>query len=158
MSDANSTNAVRPVKQERPEGETALFWHASGRWVKKIRGQLKYFGPGSYAEALDLYNQQAPDLHAGRQPRDETDGLADYLLAAKFSTTKHADVATRELSQQSLDDYAATCKLVIKAFGKGRLVSDLGPNDFQKLKKRMSRTWGPVRLGNEMNRVLLDNS
>jgi len=155
MSDSNSRNAVRPVKRERPEGEKTLFWHASGCWAKKIRGQLKYFGNGTYAAALDLYHQQAPDLHAGRQPRDPSDPehLTVYVLCAKFLTVKHAKVQTGELSQRSLDDYAATCKLVIKAFGKGRAVSDLGPDDFQKLKKRMARTWGPVRLGNEINRV-----
>jgi len=45
------------------------------------------------------------------------------MLCAKFLTVKHAKVQTGELSQRSLDDYAATCKLVIKAFGKGRAVS-----------------------------------
>jgi integrase len=154
MSESNSRNAVRPVKRERPEGETTLFWHASGCWAKKIRGQLKYFGNGTYAEALDLYNERAHDLHAGRQPRDqEPDALTVFTLCAKFLTVKHAKVQTGELSQRSLEDYTATCKLVIKAFGKGRAVSDLGPDDFQKLKKRMARTWGPVRLGNEINRV-----
>lgn len=155
MSDKNSTNQVQAVKRERPEGATTLFWHAAGYWSKKIRGQMKYFGRGSYAEALDLYKSQASDLHAGRQARDpaDPDHLTVHLLCAKFLTTKLADVKTGELSQRSLDDYAATCRLVQKAFTKGRLVSDLGPDDFEKLKKRMSRTWGPVRLGNEMNRV-----
>jgi integrase len=156
MSDPNSTDAVRPVKNpERPPGETTLFWHQSGRWAKKIRGSLRYFGRGSYAEALELYSQQAADLHAGREPRDPTDPehLTVYLLCGKFLATKLADVKTGELSQRSLDDYAETCKRIIKAFRKDRLVAELSPDDFEKLKKKMARTWGPVRLGNEMNRV-----
>lgn len=153
MSDANSTDAVHPVKPKRPEGETTLFWHQSGRWAKKIRGRLCYFGRGSYDDALEVYKQQAADLHAGRNPKDDPDSLTVYQLCAKFVATKLADVKTGELSQRSLEDYSATCKRIIKAFRKDRAVSDLGPDDFEGLKKRMAKTWGPVRLGNEMNRV-----
>src|SRR6478672_10562284 len=105
MSASNSTDGVRPVKPKRPEGETTLFWHQSGRWAKKIRGRLVYFGRGSYGEALDLYKSQAADLHAGREPRDPTDPehLTVYLLCGKFLATKLADVKTGELSQRSLD-------------------------------------------------------
>src|SRR5262245_47125855 len=154
MSDPNSTAATPSDKPQRPPGETTLFWHASGRWAKKIRGRLVYFGRGNYHEALELYNQQAADLHAGREPRDTSaDTPTVYLLCAKFLATKLADVKTGELSQRSLEDYAETCKRLIQAFRKDRAVSDLSPDDFEKLKRRMARTWGPVRLGNEMNRV-----
>lgn len=153
MSATNSKSVPLTGKPERPEGDTTLFWHQSGRWCKKIRGRLSYFGRGSYQEALDVYTQQKDDLHAGRLPADEPDRLTVYLLCAKFLTTKNHMVNTGDLSPRSLEDYAATCKLIIKAFGKGRLVSDLGPDDFQKLRARMARTWGPVRLGNEINRV-----
>jgi integrase len=154
MSDPNSRDAVPVVKPERPEGESTLFWHQSGRWAKKVRGRLVYFGRGSYADALDLYKSQAADLHAGRNPSDTRDDtLTVYLLCGKFLATKLADVKTGELSQRSLEDYSATCKRIIKAFRKDRAVSDLGPDDFEGLKKRMAKTWGPVRLGNEMNRV-----
>jgi integrase len=154
MSESNSSKPSTPSKPQRPEGDTTLFWHASGRWAKKIRGKLSYFGRGTYQEALDLYAQQKDALHSGRLPReDEPEGLTVYLLCAKFLTTKTLMVKSGDLAQRSLDDYAATCKLVIKAFGRNRLVSDLGPDDFEKLRKRMSKTWGPVRLGNEINRV-----
>jgi len=154
MSDANSTKTIPTVKPERPEGETTLFWHQSGRWTKKIRGQLKYFGRDSYADALALYSEQAEALAAGRVPRDtDAASLTVFMLCAKFLEAKDAKLRTGDLSQRSLDDYAATCKFVMKAFGKGRLVSDLGPDDFLKLKKRLPKTWGPVRLDNEINRV-----
>src|SRR5262249_41384362 len=155
MSRGNSTNPASPSKPERPDGESTLFWHQSGRWAKKIRGRLCYFGRGTYDEALDLYQQQADALHSGREPRDPTnpEHLTVYLLCAKFLTTKTLMVKTGDLAQRSLEDYAATCKLVIKTFGRNRLVSDLAPDDFEKLRKRMSKTWGPVRLGNEINRV-----
>ncbi len=41
----------------------------------------------------------------------------------------------------------------MKEFGKGRLVEDLGPDDFAALRKKMAKRWGPVRLGNVIQRV-----
>jgi integrase len=148
------TPPTDPRKPARPQGETTLFWHASGRWAKKILGRFVYFGSGDYQEAIDTYNRQAQDLHAGRRPRDDgPEGFTVYLLAARFLATKKLKVQTGDLSPRSFQDYAATCKLLLKAFGKNRIVADLQPADFEKLRKRMARTWGPVRLGNEINRV-----
>jgi integrase len=53
----------------------------------------------------------------------------------------------------SFADYAATCNRLIKRFGKNKLVADLRPDDFERLRKRMAGAWGPVRLGNETNRT-----
>jgi integrase len=58
-----------------------------------------------------------------------------------------------ELSVASLTDYTATCKRILGAFGRRRLVTDLHPDDFEKLRAGLARKWGPVRLGNEINRV-----
>jgi hypothetical protein len=41
-------------KPEHPPG-SLLFFHATGRWAKKIRGRLDYFGRGSYEEAFTKY-------------------------------------------------------------------------------------------------------
>src|SRR6478609_2268614 len=49
-------------------------------------------------------------------------------------------------------EYGETCKRLIKVFGKGRSVADLGPEDFAALRKRMAKTWGPVRLKAEIIR------
>jgi integrase len=47
----------------------------------------------------------------------------------------------------------AVCKRLVKAFGKPRFVSELRPGDFEKLRAEMAKRWGPVRLGNEINRT-----
>src|SRR5262249_54139017 len=44
-------------------------------------------------------------------------------------------------------DYKTACDEIIDAFGKGRLVSDLRPEDFATLRKRLAKKWGPHRLG-----------
>src|SRR3954467_10750291 len=98
MSGANSTSANPLVKPERPEG-SPLFWHASGRWAKKIRGKLEYFGRGSHDDALADYHRRGPDLHAGRKTRDdEAGGLTVYQLCAKFLTAKRDQRDNGELS------------------------------------------------------------
>jgi integrase len=154
MSEAKSINPATPSKPERPPGDCTLFWHQSGRWCKKIRGRLVYFGRGAYQDAIKLYDDQKDKLHSGRKPRDDdSEELTVYLLCAKFLTTKKLRASTGDIAQRTFDDYAATCNLVIKAFGKTRLVSDLGTDDFEKLYARMSKRWGLVRLGNEVNRV-----
>jgi integrase len=138
-------------KPERPEG-SPLFWHATGRWAKKIRGKLHYFGRGSHDEALTLYNQQADDLHAGRVPSDEPEGLTVYQLMAKFLTAKLGQRDNGELSPRTYAEYEALCRRLVKAFGRGRLVSDLRPTDFGKLRAAMAKQWGPVRLKTEIIR------
>jgi hypothetical protein len=41
----------------------------------------------------------------------------------------------------------------LKAFGKKRLVADLRPDDFERMRATMTKSWGPNRVGNEVNRI-----
>jgi hypothetical protein len=43
--------------------------------------------------------------------------------------------------------------LLLSHFGRRRVVSDLAPDDFAGLRNRMTQTWGPVRVGNAIQRV-----
>jgi integrase len=152
MSGPNSTSPTPSVKPERPQG-SPLFWHATGRWAKKIRGRLHYFGRGAHADALAEYTRCGPDLHAGRLPRDEQSGeLTVYQLCAKFMTAKRDQRDDGELSPRMFVEYGEACKRLIRQFGKGRAVGDLGPDDFAGLCKRMAKTWAPVRLKAEIIR------
>jgi len=142
----------KPCPPDRPPG-SPLFWHATGRWAKKIRGKLVYFGRGSHDEALALYNSQAKDLHSGRLPREaDPEVVTVYQLCAHFLTAKKDQRDHGELSERMFAEYGDVCKRLVKILGKGRAVSDLGPADFATLRKKMAKTWGPVRLKAEIVR------
>jgi integrase len=166
MSDADSTSTTLPVKPERPEG-SPLFWIRDGRptqrvrgklvfhgrWAKKIRGRLVYFGRASHDEALAEYQRKRADLHAGRKPREDLAGaLTVGVLCGRFIDAKIVQRDNGELSERLFAEYGETCKRLIRVFGKSRLVSDLGPDDFGTLRKLMAKNWGLVRLKAEIIR------
>jgi integrase len=131
-----------------------LFAHASGQWAKKIRGKMHYFGAWADPDAaLKKYLEQKDDLHAGRKPRSDPEALTVKDAANAFLIHKMELRDAGELSPRTWTDYKEVCDLLVSAFGKARLVSDLGPDDFAGLRKKMTKRWGPVRLGNAIQRV-----
>jgi integrase len=79
--------------------------------------------------------------------------LTVYTLCARFLTTKKSMRTAGELSDRSFADYARVCQLLVKSFRKNRRVIDLRPEDFERLRSKLARKCGPVRLGNEINRI-----
>src|SRR3954454_21042763 len=99
--------SARPGK---PYEGFPLFAHATGRWAKKIRGKMHYFG--SWADpdaALAKYLDQRDDLHAGRTPRVKADGLTVRELLNRFLTAKQRMVDTKEIASRTFEQYRDTC-------------------------------------------------
>ncbi|MES2788791.1 MAG: hypothetical protein V4719_04150 [Planctomycetota bacterium] len=144
---------VEVEKPERPPG-FPLYAHASKRWAKKIRGRVHYFGPWRDPDAaLEKFYRQWDDLKAGRTPRVQGDGPSIVDVVNKFLTNKENRMLNGELSPRTFHDYHATCAQVLERFGKTRLASDIGPDDFESLRVALSKNRGPVSLGNHIQRV-----
>jgi integrase len=157
MSESDFTttaDAGKPVKPKKPNPDFPLFPHAAGVWAKKIRGKMHYFGPWSDPDgALTKYLAEKDALHAGRKPREDTEGVTVKELCNQFHNAKLALVESGELTNRSWQDYKAAGDLVVLNFGKSRLVADLDPDDFAALRAEMAKKWGPVTLGNVIQRI-----
>ena len=122
--------AAKEIKPKKPYTDFPLFPHATGRWAKKIRGKLHYFGPWNDADsALKKYLTQRDDLQAGRTLRSGGGGLSIRDLVNRFLTAKQHLVETQELMPRTFRDYHTTCELIIDHFGKSRVLTE----DFEKL-------------------------
>lgn len=187
MTKDNSTTTVQPRKPRRskkpalpkkPHKDFPLTAHPRGQWCKKVRGKLHYFGAWKDdpkgLRAMERWLAEKDDYIAGRVPRARRVGdeatVAD--LVNQFLLTKALLRDSGELSPHSYNAYADVCDELLAAFGLNRLLSDLLPDDFQRLRatwassgricraakkgrsaKGDTRKWGPVRLANEINRA-----
>lgn len=168
MADSSLPTAARKAAKSRksqarqasrplPRPDFPLFHHASNRWAKKIRGKLEYFGktktdPNGEA-ALRKWLEEKDELLAGRKPRSKVEGFTVEDLCDHFLNDKLPFVSSGELTQRMYDEYFATCERVVKAFGARRLVDDLQPADFNKLRASAAKKWGLHRVAGEVQRV-----
>ncbi|MDZ4780096.1 MAG: tyrosine-type recombinase/integrase [Planctomycetia bacterium] len=149
--DTSNLSGGKPAK---PHADFPLFAHLTGRWAKKVRGKLCYFGPWrDPGAALAKWLAEKDYLLAGRRPPETLDGPTVRDLCNRFLTTKQHLVDTLELSARSFADYHRVCDRVIQAMGKDRRLDDVMPADFEDLRASLSKTLGPVALGNEIQRV-----
>jgi integrase len=147
----------RPAQARKPNKTFPLFIHQRGYWAKKVRGKLHYFGrvaddPKGKA-ALEKWLEQKDDLMAGRMPKATAGGTTIRDLCNQFLAGKKALVDTGELTARTFAELFNTCKRVGEAFGWRRQIADIHPDEFASLRRAIARQWGPIRVGNEVQRV-----
>ncbi len=132
-----------------------------GRWCKKINGKQWHFGPivpdakdfGSGA-ALEKYHREKDARKGGREPRtDANDDATIRDLCNAFLVAKDDLLATGEITSRTRADYERTTDRIVECFGRERVLTDLGADDFGRLRKHLAKTLGPVALGNEIARA-----
>ncbi|MBU4271527.1 MAG: tyrosine-type recombinase/integrase [Planctomycetes bacterium] len=148
-----------PEKPRKPRPDFPLFPHATGQWAKKVRGRLHYFGKWSDdpkgKAALQRWLDQKDDLLAGREPRAKAtiEGPTVADVCNSYLTYKKGLLEAREITPRTFQEYHAVCERLVKVFGRSRLVTDLVADDFQRLRQIVAKTWGPIRLANEVQRT-----
>jgi integrase len=153
-----STSTAVASKPVKPYPDFPLSPHATGRWCKKVRGTIRFFGrwghkvgdqivpvddvPASAALAKIEFDRQWPWISRGL-PAPPAQAVDDSRLILKelcnrFLTSKVRKVNTGHLSPRTLPGYRAACDLVIETFGKSAVVADLKPADFERLLEKIS--------------------
>lgn len=149
-----SDTRLTPGKPEKPYPEFPLFPHATKRWAKKIRGKMEYFGPWDDPDgAIEDYERRKDALHAGRKPRIEGEGLTVKDMVNAFLNAKLESMDAGEIVPRTWQDYKEAGDILINTFGKRRLVADIGPDDFAKLRNKLAKKWGPKTLANVITRI-----
>jgi integrase len=142
----------------KPRPDFPLFPHKTGRWAKKVKGAMLYFGPtandpkGEKALAVWLEEKDYCLSH-GKRPQKTSAGMTIRELCDRFLVNRRGKMESHELTLVSFQDYFQTCKRIIDAFGAHCLVSDLDPTDFERFRHSMAKGWSPVTLANEIQRV-----
>jgi integrase len=130
----------------------------SGRWVKQIRLRDHYFGyiaddPKGTA-ALAKYLAVKDDLEAGREPHSgQPKAVTVADLCNTFLRTKKGLVASGDLSQRTFDDYFKACKFLAQTVGRNRVVAELRPQDFERVRSKLAERMSHSSVGHEINRI-----
>src|SRR5579872_4060130 len=135
---------IKDVRPAKPRKDFPLFPHRTGRWAKKIRGKFVYFGKWADdpkgERAIQKWLDEKDDLLAGREPRPKGDESPTVkFVCDAFLTAKEQQRDAGELKPRSFDELYSSCLRIVSAFGRGRAVSDLRPDDFRKLRKQLSK-------------------
>lgn len=154
---AKSTRSAASDKPGKPCPDFPLFPHNNGRWAKKVRKKLCYFGKWSDDpkgnRALNLWLDQKDDLLAGRKPRKaDGDSLTVAELCDAFLNAKLDALHSDEITPRTFAEYHKTTDRIVDEFGRTRSVESLTPEDFGSFRANLAQTRGPTSLGNEIQR------
>lgn len=146
----------RAVKDEAPP-----FIHGKGttreRWAKKCRGKLIYLGwvkddPTGEA-AWEEWLRIGEDARNGVTPSKPTGGIALGQLVNDFLNAKRELVESGERSERTLTELIRAGRTLVKVLGKTRPAADIGPDDFAKVRRAITKRCGSVRTANEISRI-----
>ena len=150
MTSGNSTKApakAKPakIKPEKPYPDFPLTAHAAGQWCKKIKGKIHYFGKWSEPDAaLAKYNDQIDAIYAGLNPNDlvvkfDVNAITIDVLVNLFLKSKQDAVDSGEIETPTFDNYQNHCRRILKEFPRIKLVEEIRPPDFRRLRTSLTK-------------------
>jgi len=96
--------------------------------------------------------KQKDNLLAGREPEDG-DGLTVGRLANLFLASKKRCIISGELKLATWHDYHRECRRVVSILGPGRLVANLRPTDFERMRAKLAKTHNATTLCDDITRI-----
>lgn len=152
-----------------------LYSHPLGYWSKKIGGKIMHFGrwgrvvngrmqslpyDEGWREALKNYKARIDDARLGyisgtvvNAKTAVVEGVTLADVCNEFRTAKQLKFESKGIGKRTYEEYVSTTDRLIKRFGGKRRVDDLGASDFALLRKELADSYGPYRLGNEVQKV-----
>ena len=125
----------RPRKPSKPHPDFQLTPHPNGKWCRKIRGKLWYFGEWKNPEgALAQYKAEIETILAGGDPRAALTPIDQYtlgMLLNQFLNEKKRKADSREISQRHFQDLLKSC---------GKFAREITPPRRWKVRFRKSGT------------------
>jgi integrase len=150
--EAKPSSAAK-AKPSKPYPDFPLTQHPNGRWCKRIRGQLHYFGPvNDWKAALKNYQEQREDLYAGRKPQPKG-GLSLHEAVNAFLESRERRAQEGAIKSATVDDYADTVKRMFQTWSPAQCVQHLLPSDFARLRTGLARTRRATALKGDIIRV-----
>jgi len=91
-------------------------------------------------------------LQAGRKP-PRKDAVTLRQLLNSFLTSKQRLLESGEIVKRTFDEYHRICEYLTKQLPLSIAVEDITPAEFDLIRTELSSRCGPVRLGNEVQRI-----
>ena len=138
-------NTNRKPKPNKPYPGFPLTAHPNGQWCKKIRSKIRFFGVwADPMAALEHYNRQAADLHAGRQPRPSDSGETPTVkdLANSYLASQQEKADRELIALSSFRDCLSAIQRFVRFVGKNRRWDDLRPADFRRYRMHLYGHYG----------------
>ena len=73
-------------------------------------------------------------------------------LGNVFYTHKKSSLLAGEITPHTFAEYEATTDRLVKVLGRDKPIDALVADDFRRLRDSIAKTWGPVRVANEIQR------
>lgn len=142
-------------KPDKPHADFPLTPHRNGQWCKKVKRKVYFFGVWEKPDAaLKCWLEDKDAILAGRErPSKMRKGKTVEDITTDYLGFQEDQFEQGDIGRQRLKDCERVCKRICKMFGKQTPVASLTPEDFGRLKKRMSKTMSALTLGIEIQRV-----
>lgn len=134
-------------RPKKPYPDFPLSPHASGKWQKKIRGRIHYFGRWDDPQgALREYLEARDYLHAGIDPPSDESRLSVNAICSDFIDAQERRVRSGEIGRAYLISLEKTCQRLVDFFPESLDVRSISPADWLRLRNELGEVVGPTTL------------